>query len=529
MKVLRKYLSAFLKDKTLLVVLLLCLLTFVLRVVNIEQLFYFTYDEEIPAYVGRRLILFHHIPLIGGVTPFGVHLAPYFYWFMGILLGLSNLNPIIWGWVGAILSIFTTFLIYILGKDFSSKKVGIIAAILWTFSYLANLFDRHLWALYWGPLVGLITIFCLSRIVKNYQKSKKHIYFLAIVLSISFHADLSNFIFILLTLTVWFIHKLPVKKEFFISLGIFLMSFLPLLIFDLRHDFANTLRPLGNYFEQRSTQRPETKSVILDNVLIFPITQSRLIYSWGDNETAKQYSYCQEYIDERIKAVPLLVVLISSGVLIGFIYWSFKNRRYIGWLLVNLSVVIYFVGLSIYGIVFNGPVYEHYITGLFPLFFLIIALILSKLPNKFIWLILGVFILFNLYKLNNAQDSIGFKNKQDAISYAMSQVGDKDFSLESLSTCWKYSGYRYLFDVFGRSPLKSFVDPNLGYLYEDTKVVDKHPERVVAFVIDDFNPESEEYDQRLKKLEEHTISSQNFGKIKVLIIDNSTGWYDKEK
>lgn len=514
-------------DKTLIAVLTLCILTFILRVINIDNLFYFTYDEEIPAYVGRRLVLFHHIPLIGGVTPFGAHLAPYFYWFMGGLLGLSNLNPIIWGWVGAALSIFTTLLVYIVGRDLSSKKVGLTAATLWTFSYLANLFDRHLWALYWGPLVALITIYCLNKIVKDYQESKKYIYILAVILAISFHADLSNFIFIILTLTVWFIYRLPIKKEFFLALGIFVMSFFPLFIFDARHDFANTIRPLSKYFEQQSTQKAETPNVILENILIYPVTSSRFIYSWGDNETSKQYSYCKEYIEERLKAVPLIAVLISSGILIGFIVWSFKNRKYTGWLIVNLSCIIYFVGLSIYGIVFNGPVYEHYITGLFPLFLLILALVLSKLPNKTVLILLLIFIWFNLYKLSNAQDSIGYKHKREAIAYALSQVRDREFSLESLSTCWKYSGYRYMFDVFGRPPIKSFVDPNLAYLYEDQVISEKHPDRVVAFVIDDFNPETEEFNQRLNKLEEYTITSKSFGRIKVLIIDNGAGWYDR--
>lgn len=529
MKHLKKPFSYVFKDKILISILILCILTFVLRVINIDNLFYFTYDEEIPAFVGRRLILFQHIPLIGGVTPFGVHLAPYFYWFMGGLLGLSKLNPIIWGWAGAALSVFTTLLIYQVGERFSSKKVGLIAAFLWTFSYLTNLFDRHLWALYWGPLVALTTILCLNKIVKDYQKSKKYIYILAVVLAISFHADLSNFIFVILTLVVWSIHRLPLKKEFFIALGIFVISFLPLFIFDSRHDFANTLRPLGKYFEHRVTQKIEQPNVVLDNILIYPITSSRLVYSWGDNETAKQYSYCKEYINERLKAVPPGVILISSVILIGFMIWSFKNRKYTGWLTVNLTCIIYFVGLTVYGVVFKGPVYEHYITGLFPLFLLILALVLSKFPNKIILILLLIFISFNLYKLFNAQDSIGYKYKRQAIAYTLSQVGDGEFSLESLSTCWKYSGYRYMFEIFGRPPVKSFVDPNLAYLYEDEQVSKDHPDRVVAFVIDDFNPESKDYYQRLQKLEEHTITSQSFGRLKVLIIDNSTGWYDIEK
>ena len=62
---------------------LICLFAFLLRTWNIENLFYFTYDESIPAFVGRRMILWNHIPLIGAATPFGtqadtdlVHVSP---------------------------------------------------------------------------------------------------------------------------------------------------------------------------------------------------------------------------------------------------------------------------------------------------------------------------------------------------------------------------------------------------------------------------------------------------------------------
>src|SRR3990167_3287880 len=109
-------------------VVLLILLTFVLRIIKIEELFYFTYDESIPAFVGRRLILWQHIPLIGGVTPFNFHLGPYLYWFYALILGLGKLNPIAWGWASATIATITTLMIFIVGKNFFSRKVGITAA-----------------------------------------------------------------------------------------------------------------------------------------------------------------------------------------------------------------------------------------------------------------------------------------------------------------------------------------------------------------------------------------------------------------
>src|SRR3972149_8236127 len=147
-------------------IVLLLLLTFFLRIYNIEELFYFSFDEEVRAFVARKLIEFGDISLLGGVTPFGFHLAPYFYWFLAFLLFFGELNPIIWGYAGASIAIATTLMMFLVGKEFFGKRVGFLAASFWTFSYLANVYDRHLWALYWGPLVLLTVIYSLYKIVQ---------------------------------------------------------------------------------------------------------------------------------------------------------------------------------------------------------------------------------------------------------------------------------------------------------------------------------------------------------------------------
>src|SRR5437870_3154169 len=158
-------------------ILLLLIITFLLRIYKLEELFYFTYDESIPAFVGRRLILWGHIPLIGGVTPFNFHLGPYFYWFSALLLFLGKLNPLVWGWSAAAIASLTTLMMYVVGSSFANKKAGFAAAILWTFSYLANIYDRHFWALYWGPLISLVVLFLLRQIIKG---KEKFVYLLAI-------------------------------------------------------------------------------------------------------------------------------------------------------------------------------------------------------------------------------------------------------------------------------------------------------------------------------------------------------------
>lgn len=500
-------------------------LTFILRIVKMEDLFYFTYDESVFAFVGRRLILWHHIPLIGGVTPFGVHVAPYFYWFFALTLGIGNLNPLFWGYVAASIAAATTFLIYLVGSTIESKKIGFLASIFWTFSFIANLYDRHFWGLYFGPIFSLIIIYCLYQIIKGREKFT---YLLGISLALIIHADLSFYVFLLFSIVVWIIYKLPVKKSTIVALIFIGFSFLPIIIFDIRHNFAN-IKPALKFLESGKNTPGLNGQKLTDNALLFPRNFSRLIYAFSDNEVSKQYSYCQVFASEKFQKVPWIFIIISSISLLTFVYWCFIKSKNVGWQLIGGLVLLYFIAIQIYGTILRADIFEHYIVGSFAAFFLILAKIVSLLPRKLIIVFLAIFVCANIVKLARSQNTLSLKNKRLAIEYTMSEVKDEPFSLDSISTCWKLSGYRYLFTVYGREPVKSYVDPNFAYLYGTTAVWDNHPRTVAAIVAHDFVPETEEFYERYAILKSHEVNSSLFGALEVIILDNTTAWFDKPK
>ena len=512
------------KVKKIWPILLILILVFLLRIYKLEELFYFTYDESVPAFVGRRLMLWHHLPLIGGVTPFGVHLSPYFYWFLAGLLYLGKLDPVIWGITGALIAAFTTIAIYFVGTSFKDKKLGITAAIFWAFSYLANIYDRHLWALYWGPLTSMVVVYCLLKLTK---RSQNFVFPLAIALAWGLSADPSNLVFLVLTIIVYFMYKLPIGKKTIIALGIFAISFSPLVFFDLRHDFANS-RPFLKFWQAGKNSPGFTGSEFIENSLLFPRAFTRLVYTFGDSQVSKQYSYCRNYVAEKYQSIPEILVLISSISLIYFIFWSFKKKNKRIWRIISILIMLYFIGIQIYGTVFRADIFEHYITGLFTVFILIFAKGASLLPKK-AWLVaIAIFIAVNIFKLSNAQNSQGLTSKREAIKYTMQQVGSQPFSLDSVSTCWKWNGYRYLFAVFGKEPVKSYVDPTLGYLYGTTPIVTLHPKTVVAFVIHDFAPETDTFYQKYELYKSYEIKNGLFGNLEVIMMDNYSGWFDSQ-
>lgn len=491
-----------------------------LRLISLESLFYFTYDEEIPAFVGKSLYDSLKFPLIGGVTPFGVHLPPYFYWLLATLISINNLNPLIWGVASAILSSVTIILIYIVGKDFFNKKTGYFAAIIWSFSYIANVYDRHLWALYWGPMLALATLYSLKRIQSGYKKSTL---LLAAVFVWSVSTDPSNLIFIFLSIAVFIIYKIKITKTEILAIVIVTLSLFPLVFFDLRHNFTNT-KPLLQYLQADKSASRFVNQNFMDRTFIFSNSFVRLIYPFGDQEISKQYSYCKSYIEEKYSEIPYILKIIALFALTGFTIFGFKSKNK-GRFLMSSVVIFYFIGIQAYGSIVNGDIFEHYLTGLFPIFVLFIAYALSRFSNKAALIVLTLFMILNMGKLFTMVNSHGLTNKKAAIEYVGNQSGTEEFSLESLSTCWRYSGYRYLFAVYGQEPIKSYVDPNLGHLYGTTPISATHPGKVVVFVTHDFLPETKDFYKTYALYKSHEIESAIFGNIEVIIMDNTTRWF----
>ena len=183
------------------------------RLYKLTETFHFTYDEEIIAFVGKRIFINSHIPLIGGVTPMHIHVAPYFYWISGTILFFSNLNPTGWGVVAALFSAVVMCLLYKTGTTFFNRQVGLISAFLYSFSFYQNIFDRHYWGLMFNGFFSLLSLYSLFQ----YLSTHKKIYLipLAIVFFLSFHFDPSNLVLYLLIGSVLFFSKYKKVSSYF--------------------------------------------------------------------------------------------------------------------------------------------------------------------------------------------------------------------------------------------------------------------------------------------------------------------------
>jgi len=493
-----------------------------LRLFKLTALFHFTYDEEVFAFVGKRMFVNGHIPLIGGVTPMHVHVAPYFYWLSGFFLWLSHLNPVGWGIAAAVVSGFTMLFLYKTGEAWFGKQVAIISLLLYSSSFYQNIFDRHYWGLVFDGLVSILTLFSLYKIKLGYER---YFYLLVVVIAFGVNADLSMLTLLLTSIISWWYLRLQVsRKTLILGILLFLISFSPLIIFDVRHNLANS-RGILQYIAEVKSGRAHNITSILDTFLFMPRSLFRLIYVFGDTDLAKQYSYCSQHLTARLNAVPKAAAFMVVGSFIYFL-WKIKKIREdlkrTGSILITILFIVSVIGVLIYGFFFHGDLFDHYLAPLFPIFFLVIGFTLNSLFKKkqtLLWIVVAFIICLNAHELFLVKHSFGFGDKIAAVNWAIEKTGVKDFSLDVISSCFRYNGYRYLFYVYGKEPTKSYVDQNFTYLY-DRPPAQTHPPYLVVITNPDF-VETPTYYAEYARYKSRILTSQIFGRTEVLLIDNS--------
>lgn len=501
------------RNSWLLPLIALVLLSLYLRLFHLQELFYFTHDEETVVWRVMPLLRDNNMFLLGGVTPLHVHLGPWFYYLSAAILSLSQLNPLGLGVAGAIVGAITTGLLFFLGKRFFNQRVGFLAALFYSVSFLQVAFDRHWWPLVLDPIIGLASILLLAGIIR------KKLYltpWLAAILALGFHADLSTAGLLLLVSAVWLKYKLPLKhKSVLLGVAIFAASFLPLAAFDLKNQGVN-LEGINQYLTETKPEQGLSLNRFIWTLLYIPRGLSRLV-AVNSPELTQSYSYCRQYSQGRLEQVPPLLVAATSGAVLYFLLQ--RKRQPLAWI-ISSYFVLTIVGLNLYGNFFSSDLFDHYLATLFPLFFLILAigadrLMKGSLKTVAVLAIVGA-VFLNLNSLSKMSNSQGFTAKQQAVAWVVSELKGQPFALDSVDSCFRYNGTRYLFTLLGHEPDLSFVDPNFFWLYAQPPKTD-YPDNLVIFI----DSQDSSWRQRNPEYLNHLKAQNQFNGLEVLIVDNA--------
>ena len=354
-------------------------------------------------------------------------------------------NPAGWGIAGALLGAATTIVLFSFARRLSNAKTALVAAALYATSQAAVFADRHFWPLSLNPLLTLLTLIFLS--------SKKY-WALIATLVLAVTADPSNLPLALVAVVAAILLNKAKWKQIGKPILTGALVFLaPLILFDLRHNGEN-IKGVVRLFSRVAGHGLNWMGLI-DGLLILPKTLTRLWWT-GQTKVLELLSYCYPYVVDR-QQVPRLLLLVSLVVLI-FVWRKLPQA-------IRYLFIAYAAGLGIFGFL-DYSVFDHYLTGLMPLFALITALFLSNLPKNIGNALAILIISLNLWQIFQTTNPYGLSYKDELVTWANQELNGRPFALESESKCHKENGLRYLFEISGNPPEQSFMDGHFGWLYK---------------------------------------------------------------
>lgn len=433
-----------LKDEKILFIFLLVviILATLLRFYQLSGYMTFLGDEGRDALVIKNMLVNHHFPLIGPPTSVGnIYLGPLYYYMMAIPMIIFWLNPVAAAGLDAFLGVVTVVLIYYLGKQWFNRQAGLMAAYLYAISPVTIVYSRSSWNPNPAPLFVLTGILGLYKLQKTGNFLWLALTGLSIGAALQMHYLAAILIPIVLILWVYevFFRKInQLKSKWVLSgtvLGIlsFILMMVPLIWFDLKHNFLNYRAITGLL-----TTGDALKSDIVGNVIKIPALFS--------------YNLIGRYMAaENLYLSILVAVLIIFALVYKFSYWP---RIALGvWLVIGLF------GLTFY----QQSVYDHYLGFLNPVPFLLLGAIvfytahlsgkLKTLANMGILVLLTVLSIVNLQKnplLNPPNNQL--KRTQDVAKFIINKADNKDFNFALLAKSNYDSAYQFYLDIYGYQP-----------------------------------------------------------------------------
>lgn len=188
-----------------------------------------------------------NLTLIGPKTDFsGVFHGPLYYYISAIPFAVSGGNPLAVSFTFILIQAFTVFLAYLTGKEISGKRsVGIIAAVLFTFSYGAIVYSHWITQV---PLAIPLSFLFLWQLFRFRNGKSRSLVWVAVSAGLLVQVQ---FIFALYIPIFLLFAGIGLRKISLLSFVLYVsVGFGTFFLFDLRHGFL-IARSIFNVFSSR--------------------------------------------------------------------------------------------------------------------------------------------------------------------------------------------------------------------------------------------------------------------------------------
>lgn len=220
-----------------------------LRLYRLDDLMPFIADQGWYYISARDMLLTGEIPLVGITSSHTwLHQGAYWTYFLAIIFKLFNFNPIVPAYAIALLGVTTIALVYHVAKEMFNQKVALVAAFIYATSPLIVMDSRFAYHTSPIPFFTALLIISVHRWVGG---NLKYFPFIILLLGILYNLEIATFslvgiVFLILTIGFWkkekWSRELLNLKTGAYSLIAFLVTMLPMLIYDFSHGFPQTIK-----------------------------------------------------------------------------------------------------------------------------------------------------------------------------------------------------------------------------------------------------------------------------------------------
>lgn len=415
------------KPTTILFLILLIGLFF--RTYQVIDRMEFSHDQDLFSWIAKDIIVNHHIRLIGQLTTAaGIFIGPLFYYSLVPFFLIFNMDP-----VGTIIPILLLAMLnlisyYCVFTKLFNSKVGLIIAFLQAVSLYFVGFDgrvvpstpTNIWLVWY--------FYCLIMISRGKYSTLP---LLGVLIGLIWHIHIALFPTLLAIPAAMFISKkLPTIKQITLFLVTLFISNLPLILFETRHNFSQTLSLINNL----QTDHQGTTGLIKLDLNIQKVTKnlnSMLFYP--------------------------LVFPFDTKILLGLMLLSpiFLIKK--GLMKLKEIIPLYFLifGVLAFFTVSSSPVAEYYFASFDIVFLCFISLILyyifnlSKTGKYFVLLLFLLITCKNVYfLLHDDYYHKGYIEKKQLVKDIVADARNRNFpcvAISYITSPGENVGFRYFF------------------------------------------------------------------------------------
>lgn len=397
------------------------------RSYHLKELFMYNHDQDLAGWFIKDVFIDKHLRLIGQETStHGIFIGPLFYYMLIPFYALFGMDPIGGTYLTIFLGLFTVWSFYFVFSKIFEKNVGLFAALIYAVSLYTVWNDREVVPTMPVILWSVWFLYGVNLLLNG--KQKKAFILLGTLVGLIWHLNMALILLLPIILLALFISKKRIEfNGLLYGAGSFLLTSLPLILFEVRHGFSQT------------------------KALVFSLTTDQKDILTGFNKVkrviylaSKDLSGLLWGTEFDIKFEYVFFGLILITVFLAINLKKYKNIFIIlfGWL------TLYLVFFSFY----SKIVSEYYLNGLITFYIGVIALLLANLYKSKKLRILGVilttfFIVINFQRLINFPiNRSGYTQRKDIVQYIKNDSTQKGYPCVSISyiTDPGYDlGYRY--------------------------------------------------------------------------------------